>query len=58
MPARHCSHCWGDCPGNCLLPGLAGEQGLCIHQPVPSRTLRERLRLLQTGRFWRRLIIR
>jgi hypothetical protein len=22
MPrARHCRHCWGDCAGDCLLPG-------------------------------------
>ena len=20
-PARHCRHCWGDCPGDCLLAG-------------------------------------
>jgi len=28
MPvARHCRHCLGDCPGDCLL----GESGRCIH---------------------------
>jgi hypothetical protein len=32
MPAaRHCRHCYGDCPGTCLLPGTGG---LCIHQPA------------------------
>ena len=28
MPAaRHCRHCLGDCPGNCLI----GDSGRCIH---------------------------
>ena len=28
MPeARHCRHCLGDCPGDCLF----GDSGLCIH---------------------------
>lgn len=24
----HCRHCYGDCPGDCLLPG---DTGMCIH---------------------------
>ena len=45
MPAvAHCRHCFGDCPGDCLLPGGGG---LCIHTPVPKRTLGERLALLR-----------
>jgi hypothetical protein len=24
---RHCGHCWGDCPGDCLLD----DTGMCIH---------------------------
>jgi hypothetical protein len=24
---RHCRHCWGDCPGDCLLD----DTGMCIH---------------------------
>jgi hypothetical protein len=52
MPAiQHCRHCWGACAGDCLLPGQAG---LCIHQPLPRRTRRQRLRLLGTRRWWSR----
>jgi hypothetical protein len=54
-PTGHCRHCWGDCQDTCLLPG---GQGLCIHKSVPSRSLREWLRLMRTRRFWKRLIIR
>jgi len=54
MPAaRHCRHCLGDCPGDCLLPGGGGR---CIHQPLPRRTAREQIRLIGTRRFWRRLL--
>ena len=45
MPAyRHCRHCWGNCDGECLLPG---DTGACIH--VPSMPLRRRvwLRLVE-----------
>jgi len=53
MPAAaHCRHCYGDCSGGCLLPG--GE-GRCIHKPVPKRPAGERLTLLGTKRFWRRV---
>jgi hypothetical protein len=53
MPAdRHCRHCAGNCPGDCLLPGASG---LCIHRPLPRLPLRTRLRLIGTRRFWRRL---
>jgi hypothetical protein len=53
MPAvAHCRHCFGDCPGDCLLPGGGG---LCIHKPFPKMTLGERLALLRTRRFWRRV---
>jgi hypothetical protein len=39
MPVvAHCRHCFGDCGGGCLLPGGGG---LCIHKPVPKRTLGE-----------------
>jgi len=52
MPVvAHCRHCLGDCGGDCLLPGGGG---LCIHKPVPKRTLGERLALLRTRRFWGR----
>jgi hypothetical protein len=47
----HCRHCYGDCGGGCLLPG---DQGLCIHSPVPRRGLREWLGSMGTRGFWRR----
>jgi hypothetical protein len=54
MPAaRHCRHCYGDCPGTCLLPGTGG---LCIHQPAPKLTPGQRLALLRTRRFWHRVL--
>jgi hypothetical protein len=53
--ARHCRHCLGDCPGDCLLPGDAGDAGLCIHKPAPAMSWRERLRLLGSRKFWRRV---
>jgi hypothetical protein len=53
MPvARHCRHCWGDCPGDCLMPG---EMGLCIHKPNRRLTNHERMLLLVDRRFWRRV---
>jgi len=51
--SRHCRHCWGKCDGDCLLPG---DSGLCIHQPVPRRPFRERVRLLGNRRSWRRVL--
>jgi hypothetical protein len=48
--ARHCQHCLGDCPGDCLLPGDAGS---CIHRPLPGLPLRDRLGLVRRRRFWR-----
>jgi hypothetical protein len=54
MPTgRHCRHCAGNCPGDCLLPG---DSGLCIHRPLPRLPPRVRLRLIGTRRFWRRLL--
>jgi hypothetical protein len=54
MPSvRHCRHCFGDCPGDCLLPG---DQGLCIHNPRVRRSARERLLVLRTRRFWHRVL--
>jgi hypothetical protein len=34
---------------------LPGSGDLCIHQPVPKRTVGERLTLLRARRFWRRV---
>jgi hypothetical protein len=53
MPgAGHCRHCYGDCPGTCLLPG----GGLCIHKPAPKLTVGQRLVLMRTRRFWHRVL--
>lgn len=52
MPVRHCRHCWGDCRGECLIPG---DLGLCIHKPSPRLSFRERMLLLGQRRFWRRV---
>jgi hypothetical protein len=49
----HCRHCYGDCGGGCLLPG---SEDRCIHKPVPKRTVGERLTLLRTRTFWRRVL--
>jgi len=53
-PPRHCRHCWGNCAGGCLLPGL----DVCIHDVHrgPRLPARERLRVIGTARFWRRLL--
>jgi hypothetical protein len=54
MPGpAHCRHCYGACPGNCLLPGT---EGLCIHRPAPKLTAGQRLALLRTRRFWHRVL--
>jgi hypothetical protein len=53
MPsAGHCRHCYGNCSGNCLLPGGGG---LCIHRPALRLTVRQRLALVRTRGFWRRV---
>ena len=49
---RHCRHCWGDCHGECLLPG---DLGLCIHKPNRRLTAREWMLVVPTRRFWRRV---
>jgi hypothetical protein len=51
---RHCRHCWGNCAGECLLPGAAGDAGLCIHRPNPPLSWPDRFRMLTTRGFWRR----
>jgi hypothetical protein len=53
MPtASHCRHCYGDCDGKCLIPGAGG---LCIHKSSAKLTVVQRLALLRTGGFWRRV---
>jgi len=51
----HCRHCWSDCGGDCLLPGEAGDAGLCIHKPSTGLPWPDRCRLMRTRRFWRRV---
>lgn len=51
MPeVRHCRHCWGDCPGDCLV----GESGICIHGWNGKRPP-FRWQLLLNRRWWRRV---
>ena len=47
---RHCRHCWGDCPGDCLV----GESGQCIHgwNEKPPRQLGKKL---LSRRWWHRV---
>jgi hypothetical protein len=47
---RHCKHCLGDCPGDCLMPG---DEGLCIHRPYRRLSVREWISLTRTPTFWR-----
>jgi hypothetical protein len=47
---RHCRHCWGDCPGDCLL----GESGQCIHGWNEKRP-RQFGRKLLSRRWWHRV---
>jgi hypothetical protein len=53
FPTGHCRHCWGNCSGTCMLPGL----DVCIHDVhrSPHLPLPARLRAIRTRRFWRRL---
>ena len=54
MPAAgHCRHCYGDCPGNCLVPGLDGR---CIHGAYPKLPVGRRLARVRTRGFWRRVL--
>jgi hypothetical protein len=60
---RHCRHCWGDCPGDCIL----GDTGLCIHNKdrslaraaiVKSGGKRGQVlaQLLVNRKWWRRVL--
>lgn len=41
---RHCRHCYGDCTGDCVLPG---QDGYCIHR-MPGLSFRQRILLMVT----------
>ncbi len=49
---RHCRHCAGACAGDCLMPG---SERACIHRSAMSLTAGQRLALLRTRAFWRRV---
>jgi hypothetical protein len=49
---RHCRHCWGDCPGDCLLD----DNGMCIHNVYVRLARRRRLRMLSPT--WLRMMFR
>ena len=49
--ARHCRHCAGNCPGDCLL-----SDGQCIHGRNGERPLPFMWQLLVTRRFWHRVL--
>ena len=52
MPAaRHCRHCLGDCPGDCLI----GDSGQCIHGWNTKRPRQFSWQQLLTRRFWHRV---
>ena len=51
MPAaRHCRHCLGDCPGDCL----DGDSGWCIHGWNDERPRQFSWQLLLTRKWWHR----
>jgi hypothetical protein len=48
---RHCRHCWGGCPGDCLL-----DDGQCIHGWNGNRPQEFSWRVLLTRPWWERLL--
>ena len=49
MPqARHCRHCAGNCPGDCLI----GDTGRCTHGWNEKHPRQFRLQLLLTRKWW------
>jgi hypothetical protein len=50
-PTRHCRHCLGDCPGDCLY----GDSGLCIHGWDKRPPRQFTLRMLLTRGWWQRV---
>jgi hypothetical protein len=49
---RHCRHCWGDCPGDCLVD----DKGMCIHKLHGGWAKRRRPRVLSSA--WLRMMFR
>ena len=52
MPeARHCRHCLGDCPGDCLF----GDSGQCIHGWNERRPRQFSWQMVLTRKWWHRI---
>jgi hypothetical protein len=52
MPqARHCRHCAGNCPGDCLI----GDTGRCMHGWNEKHPRQFRLQVLLTREWWNRV---
>jgi len=52
MPeVRHCRHCLGDCPGNCLI----GDTGRCMHGWSEKPPRQFRWQLVLTRKWWHRV---
>jgi len=49
--ARHCRHCAGDCPGDCLI----GQTGMCIHGWNEKPPRQFSWQVLLTRRWWHRV---
>jgi hypothetical protein len=47
---RHCRHCLGNCPGDCL----DGDSGWCIHGWNDERPRQFSWQLLLTCKWWHR----
>ena len=50
--ARHCRHCLGDCPGDCVVD----DTGTCIHNAYVRMVKQKRPRVLT--RAWLRMLFR
>jgi hypothetical protein len=48
---RHCRHCLGDCPGDCLL----GDSGRCIHGWTEKHSHQFSWQLILTRKWWHRV---
>jgi hypothetical protein len=48
---RHCQHCLGDCPGDCLL----GNSGRCIHGWNDNHSRQFSWQVILTRKWWHRV---
>jgi hypothetical protein len=49
---RHCRHCYGACPGSCLI----GQPGRCIHGWNGKHPRPFSWQLLMTRKWWHRVL--